>query len=126
MGIEILVEALGILHIAGVGVESVEAADQGAVPAGAIVILLTVGIEVLTGVEEIGGLGRGPARKLGAGWREVVLILQQYAVAIIAEGVGDTDGSAGPGDELPRAAVTTVEQVFGIAVPGLGDDIITD
>ena len=60
MRVQILVQGLRVLGVAGEGVYSVESAIVLVVPAGAEVVLLHIRIEVLTGVEQI--RGRGAAR----------------------------------------------------------------
>ena len=51
-------EGLGVLGVAGVGVDAVEAGVVGVVVAGSEVVVLEVGVELFAGVEEVGG-GRG-------------------------------------------------------------------
>ena len=58
MHVGVLVQALGIRHVAGGRVETVEAAVGRIVPAGSVVLPLGSGVEVFAGVAEAGQASR--------------------------------------------------------------------
>ena len=53
MAVEVFVQGLRILHIARKRIYSIESAIKRIVPAGAVVILLRVRIEMFTSIEQI-------------------------------------------------------------------------
>ncbi len=104
MAVEVLVQGLWILEVAGVGVGSVEAAVGGVVVSGPEVVLLEVVVVLLAGVEVVCRRGACCGR----------VAAQEHAVGVIVVVVGRGDAARGIG-QLPRAAVAVVEEVLRLA-----------
>ena len=112
MSIGIFVQALRIVAVAAKRVELVESAVGLVIIAGAEVLLLELGVELLAAVEHVGA----------AGGSDVGRLSHLDAVGVEVEAVGDCAGGT---RQEAGAAVTVVEEVADNAVDTLGENVIS-
>ena len=133
MAVGVLVQALGVLEVAAVGIDAVEGAVGLVVPAGAEVVVIHRRVVLFAAVQEARAVG-------GGGLGRIRSAAQHHTVAVVGVRVADVRSAGavrrvGMRDQVPRRAVAVVEQVLrtrnrpcaaDVLGPRLGQHIVAD